>query len=90
MHVCHLQGLLKKSQSSKLSGCWAGPVDFIQSYGMQYESQNPLSGVTIGFFPQKISFPYMYTNKDKHKEKKENSVRMVDMKRKYNTESSQN
>ena len=90
MNVCHLQGLLKKSQSSKLSGCWAGSVDFTQSYGMQHESENPLSGVTIGFFPQKISLPYMHTTNDKHKEKKENSVTMVDMKRKYNTESLQN
>ena len=42
-----------KSQSSKLSGCYVGPVDFVQSYGMQYESVNPLSGVTLGFFPRK-------------------------------------
>jgi len=50
-----LQGLLRKSQSSELSGCCAGPVDFVQSYGMQYEYENPLSVVTIGFFPpQKI------------------------------------
>ena len=50
-----LQGLLRKSQSSKLSGCCAGPVDFVQSYGMQYESENPLSGVTLGFFPKNLS-----------------------------------
>jgi hypothetical protein len=43
-----------KSQSSKLSGC-AGSVDFVQSYGMQYESENPISGVTLGFFSDKIS-----------------------------------
>ena len=48
-----LQVLLKKSQSSELSGYCAGPVDFVQSYGMQYESENPLSGVTLGFFPRK-------------------------------------
>jgi len=42
-----------KSQSSELSGCCAGPVDIVQSYGMQYESENPLSGVTLGFFPRK-------------------------------------
>jgi len=36
-----------KSQSSELSGYCAGPVDFVQSYGMQYESENPLSGVTL-------------------------------------------
>ena len=45
-----LQGLLRKSQSRELSECCAGPVDFIQSYGMQYEIENPLSGVTLGFF----------------------------------------
>jgi len=47
-----LKGLLRKSQSSELSGC-AGPVDFVQSYGMQYESENPLFGVPLGFFPRK-------------------------------------
>jgi len=50
-----LHVLLRKSQISKLSGCCAGPVDFVQSYGIQYESEKPLSGITIGFFPQKIS-----------------------------------
>jgi len=44
-----------KSQSSELSGCCVGPVDFVQSYGMQYESVNPLSGVTLGFFFPEIS-----------------------------------
>ena len=48
-----MQGLLRKSQSSELSGCRAGPVDFVQSYGMQYGSENPLSGVTLGFFLRK-------------------------------------
>ena len=33
-------------------GC-AGPVDFEQSYGMQYESENSLPGVTLGFFLRK-------------------------------------
>jgi len=42
-----------KSQSSELSGCCAVPVDFVQSYGIQYESENPLSVVTLGFFPRK-------------------------------------
>ena len=37
-----LQGVFRKSQSSELSGCCAGPVAFVQSYGMQYESENPL------------------------------------------------
>jgi len=32
----------------------------------------------------------MYTTKDKHEEKKENTVTMVDKKRKYNIESLQN
>jgi len=45
-----LQGLLRKSQSSELSGCCAGPVDFVQSYRMQCESENPLFGVPLGFF----------------------------------------
>ena len=31
----------------------AGHVVFLQSYGMQYESENPLSEVTLGFFPRK-------------------------------------
>jgi len=48
-----LQGLLRKSQSSEPTGCCAGPDEFVQNYGMQYESENPLSGVTIGFFPRK-------------------------------------
>jgi len=50
-----LQGLHRKSQSSELSECCVGPADFVQSYGMQYESENPLSGVQLGFFSQKIS-----------------------------------
>jgi len=45
--------LLRKSQSSEQSGCCAGPVDFVQSYGMQYESENPLFGVPLGFFSRK-------------------------------------
>jgi len=52
-HLMDLQRLLMKSQSSELSGCFAGPVDFVQSYGMQCESENPFSGVTLGFFPRK-------------------------------------
>jgi len=50
-----MQGLLRKSQSSDLSGCCSGPVDFVQSYGMQCESENPLFGIPLGFFSQKIS-----------------------------------
>jgi hypothetical protein len=38
----------------------------------------------------KILFPYMYTNKDKHEEKKENTVPVVDKNKKYNIESLQN
>jgi len=48
-----LPRLLMKSQSSELSGCCAGPVDFVKSYGMQYEYENPLSGVILEFFPGK-------------------------------------
>jgi len=48
-----LQGLLRKLQISELSGCCAELVDFVQSYGIQYESENPLSGITLGFFPRK-------------------------------------
>jgi len=53
MHGCLLrgfQGLLRKSQISEISGCCAGPVDFLQSCGMQYNSKNPLFGVPFGFF----------------------------------------
>jgi len=35
------------------AGCCAGPVDFVQRYGMQYESENPLFGVPLGLFPRK-------------------------------------
>ena len=42
-----------KSQSSELSGYCAGTFDFVQSYEMKYESENPLSGVTLGFFLRK-------------------------------------
>jgi len=35
-------------------------------------------------------FPYMYTTKNKHKEKKENTATRVDKKRKSNIESLQN
>jgi hypothetical protein len=38
----------------------------------------------------KILFPYMYINKDKNEDKKENTATMVDKKRKYNIESLQN
>ena len=38
----------------------------------------------------KILFPCTYTTKDKHKEKKENTVTMVDKIQKYNIESLQN
>jgi len=50
-----LQELLRKSQNSEISGCCAGPVDFVQTYGMQCESENPLSGATLGLFSHKIS-----------------------------------
>jgi len=56
MNRCLLRGfqaLLRKSQSSELSRCCAGTFDFVQSYGMQYESENLLSGVPLGIFPRK-------------------------------------
>jgi len=43
-----------KSQSSKPSGCCAGPVDFVQSYGKKYVSENPIFGVLNGFFPKNL------------------------------------
>ena len=49
-----MQGLPRKLQSSQLTGRCAGPVDFVQSYGMQYESENTLPGVTLGFFPENL------------------------------------
>ena len=58
------QGLLRKSQSSELSGYCAGPVDFVQSYGMQYDSENPLFGITLGFFPRKSRPSQWRTVKD--------------------------
>jgi hypothetical protein len=50
-----MQGLLMKTQNSELSGWCVGPVDFVQSYGMKYDSENLFPGVTLGFFPQKTS-----------------------------------
>ena len=53
----HLKGFTRTSYeitNSELSGCCAGLVDFVQSYGAQYESETPLSGVTLGFFPENI------------------------------------
>ena len=44
-----------KAESSELSGHCAGPVDFVQSCGMQYEIENPLSEVTLEFFSQETS-----------------------------------
>jgi len=45
---------LGNQQSSGLSGCCAGPVDFVQSYGMQYESENTLFlEYYLNFFPTK-------------------------------------
>ena len=38
----------------------------------------------------KILFPYMYPTNDKHEEKKENTITMLDKKKKYNIESLQN
>ena len=47
--------LLRKSQISELSGCFSGPIDFVQSYVVQHKSKNPLFGVPLIFFFQKIS-----------------------------------
>jgi len=52
--------------------------------------RGPNCGTDHKLLVAKILFPYMYKTKDKHKEKKENTVTMVDKKRKYNTESLQN
>jgi hypothetical protein len=49
-----LQGLLRKSQSRKLSGCCARHVDFVKSDGMQHESKNPLSESHLDFFPENL------------------------------------
>jgi len=59
-----LQRLLRKSQSSELLGCCTGPVDFVQSCGTQYESENPLSGVTLGIFPENLGKSVTKTEKD--------------------------
>ena len=52
--------------------------------------RGPNCGTDHKLLVAKILFPHMYITKDKHKEKKENTVTMVDKKRKYNTESLQN
>ena len=52
--------------------------------------RGPNCGTDHKLLVDKILFPYMYTTKDKHEEKKENTVTMVDKKRKYNIESLQN
>ena len=50
-----LQELLRKSQNSELSGCFAGSVNFVRSYGMQHESENPLSVEShLDFFPENL------------------------------------
>jgi len=49
-----VQGRLAKSHDSELPGCCAGSFDFLHSNGMQYDSENPLSGVTFEFFPDNI------------------------------------
>jgi hypothetical protein len=46
--------------------------------------RGPNCGTDKKLLVAKILFPYMYTTKDKHEEKKENTVTMVDKKRKYN------
>jgi len=49
-----LQERLAKSHSSELSECCAGPFDYLHGNGMQYEPENPLSGVTFEFFPENL------------------------------------
>jgi len=49
-----------KSQSSELSGYCAGPVDFVQSYGMQYDSE----GHTWIFSQKILAKSVMNTVKD--------------------------
>jgi hypothetical protein len=44
--------------------------------------RGPNCGTDHKLLAAKILFPYMYTNKDKHKEKKENTVPVVDKKKK--------
>jgi len=46
---------------TQLLGCCAGPVDFVQSYGMRYESKNPLSAVTLGIFLRKTQWSQWQT-----------------------------
>jgi len=43
-----------KAQSSELSGCCAGPVDFVRSYGMQYELKIHFLGSHLNFFPENL------------------------------------
>ena len=52
--------------------------------------RGPNCGTDHKLLVAKILFLYMFTTKDKHKEKKENTVTVVDKKRKYNIESLQN
>ena len=49
--------------------------------------RGPNCGTYHKLLVAKILFPYTYTTKHKHEEKKENTVTMVDKKRKYNIES---
>jgi hypothetical protein len=52
--------------------------------------RGPNCGTDHKLLVAKILFPYMYTTKDKHEEKKENTVTMVDKKMKHIIESLQN
>ena len=52
--------------------------------------RGPNCGTDHKLLVAKILFPYKYTTTDEHKEKKENTVTMVDKKRKYNIESLKN
>jgi len=52
--------------------------------------RGPNCGTDYKLLVAKILYPCMYTTKDKHEEKKENIVTMVDKEKKYNIESLEN
>jgi len=57
MHGCHLRRFawasyeIRKPRTIRI---WPGTFDFVQSYGTQYESENPLSVVKLEFFPENL------------------------------------
>jgi hypothetical protein len=52
--------------------------------------RGPNCGTDHKLLGTKMFFPYMYRTEGKHEEKKQNTVRVVDKKMKYNIESLQN